>query len=188
MNALFRTQGRARLRIQAPRLTEWAVALCIVSVMLPLKVVSASFLKLDACVSQNFDKLQAARPFSIRLEQTGVKPTDSPDRYQRYVSALQALVDAQNVNPKHATYFMTSPMYFKKNGSQWTHFGAGVLCARRMGSKENQCRNRTYTFFRPFSPEKMAGIVMSDLVSFIPTIPKCPTQWLSGAPRPADSW
>jgi hypothetical protein len=188
VNTSFETGGLAPLGIRAPRLRKWAIASCILSAAIPLKVAATPLSQSGVCVSQAFDKLPREPSFSIRLEQIGAKPTDSPELYHRYMGTLRALADSGDGSPKQVTYFMTSPMYFKKHFLQWTHFGAGVLCAHPMGSNNNQCRNRTYTFRMSIPPEEIARIVMTDIMSSSPTIPKCPSRWVSGSPRPADSW
>lgn len=141
------------------------------------------------CVSQAYDELpRTPASFSIRYEEGSGTLTDIQKKYIEYRTAFEKEIEHHNTTSNKDIAYNTTSVFFFTKTPGWNYFGAAVICVNRMREPHNKCRNRTYTVYQPIAPQVVARIVANDIVSREATIRKCPSRWVSGSPRPSDSW
>lgn len=112
-------------------------------------------------------------PDNLKYLSTAKKETDDKEKYTTFLKHALPILQEQAVDIK-PDFYVTFSVYFDSRQGGFKQFAAAVICKKRFGSEDNECRNRSYFSYSYNEPEILADIIVDDILKSEPIIRKCP--------------
>ncbi len=109
----------------------------------------------------------------LRYKSISQTETDDEHLHEAFLAQIQKKIRKKDEEKFGEELYVTFSVYYKYNKKVYKQIASAIICKNIFGTKDNDCRNRTYFFFSRLDPVTIANVLVDDIARFEPIVRRC---------------